>query len=76
MDLKFLVFALALMVISANAYADNTTCNVILGSCGTNATTTINVIHNTTNKTGKPIYMMMTYAPGCPHCERLSNYIQ
>jgi len=77
MNLKFLVFAFALIALSANAYANNTTCNVILGSCGTNATTTINIIHsNLTNKTGMPIYMMMTYAPGCPYCERLSNFIQ
>lgn len=67
---------LLLALIPAVGAQSSSTCNVIMGSCPgqvTGITTTIYA--NSTGKTGKPIYMALAYAPGCPHCEALSSYI-
>jgi thiol-disulfide isomerase/thioredoxin len=55
----------------------NSTCNVTTGVCSTgpNGTLTTTIFYNATNKTGKPIYVALAYAPGCPHCAALNSYI-
>jgi thiol-disulfide isomerase/thioredoxin len=55
----------------------NSTCNVTTGACsgGANGTLTTTIISNSTNKIGKTIYVALAYAPGCPHCKALNDYI-
>lgn len=66
-----LILALLLPVSSAL----NSTCNVTTGVCSSSNSSITAIIANATNKIGKPIYLAFAYAPGCPHCEALNNYL-
>ncbi len=71
----FLLISLFLApVVPIAAAQSNSICNLTSGTCpigsGQGIVTTMHA-----NATGKPIYMALAYAPGCPHCEALDNFI-
>ncbi|MGA3020669.1 MAG: hypothetical protein ABSD68_01840 [Candidatus Micrarchaeales archaeon] len=73
----FAIVPLILVYLLLGSSTLNSTCNVTTGACsgGTNGTLTTTIFFNSTNKTGKTIYVALAYAPGCPHCKALNDYI-
>ncbi len=71
-----LAIAYAYVTVNA-AKSSNSTCNVTTTGCSASGSTGIitTTVSNTTNRIGKPIYLALAYAPGCPHCLALDNYI-
>ncbi len=72
---KYAALALLLLfVVPTIGAQSNSTCNLVTGSCRIGPSSgALTAMH--TNATGKPIYMALAYAPGCPHCEALDNFI-
>jgi thiol-disulfide isomerase/thioredoxin len=66
---------LILVVILLGGSVLNSTCNVISGTCPSTNSTINAIAVNATNKTGNPVYLSFAFAPGCPHCEALNNYL-
>ncbi len=67
---------LILALVPALSAQSNTTCNINTGSCVNSGAGIVTTIYtNATGKIGKPVYMVLAYAPGCPHCEALSSFI-
>ncbi len=76
--LKFTILIAALILfgmIGLSYPANNSTCNVSNGSCTISNITISHITVNSTGKIGKPIYMVLIFAQGCPHCEALNSYI-
>jgi thiol-disulfide isomerase/thioredoxin len=75
-----LVIAFAILYLSFTvkvANAPSSTCNVTSAVCtgNVNATLTTTTVSNTAQKLGKPVYLALAYAPGCPHCEALNDFV-
>lgn len=57
--------------------ASSSICNATTTACAANTSATMvtTSVSNTANKLGKPIYLALAYAAGCPHCEAVNNFI-
>ncbi len=70
-----LLLILLVPIVSAQS---NSTCNLETGTCpmiGSSSGITPVISGNAIGRTGKPVYMALAYAPGCPHCEALDSFI-
>ncbi len=70
--LLLLLAVLAVFPLLAQAAS---TCNVTSGGCNLNTSGESFPIVNSTSTYGKPVYMGLAYATGCPHCDALDNFI-
>ena len=68
-----IILALALLPGLSNA---SSTCNITSNTCSIGNVTINSITVNSTGKVGKPIYLVMAFAPGCTHCEALNNYLK
>ncbi len=74
--MRQLLLLLAVLAVFPFLTHAQTTCNVTSGGCNLNGTTGGFPFVNSTSTYGKPIYVGFVYAPGCPHCEALSAFMQ